>query len=195
MKKLLMALGALALCSTFASADIPDPSQCIVVPADNLGPAPGGMIVAPLNPSVLAATVNTITVKNSLGDVIVGANVVVLLGAANPACTAAVLTGTTNGSGVTTITLGAGGCSHQVPGSGVIKANGVTIRSYSNVKGPDFDGAGGNKAVNLSDLVDFADQFNGVSPPQCHDYDNDGDTDVGDLTIFGAAFSGANNCP
>lgn len=195
MKKLLMALGALALCSTFASADIPDPAQCTVLPADNLGPAPGGMVVAPLNPSVLAATVNTITVKNSAGAAISGANVVVLLGAANPACTAAVLTGTTNASGITTITLGAGGCSHQVPGSGVIKANGVTIRSYSNVKGPDFDGAGGNKAVNLSDLVEFANQFNGISLPQCHNYDNDADVDVGDLVIFGAGFSGANSCP
>lgn len=191
MKKLTLSMMTLALAATVASADIPDPSQCTVLPADNLN----GLVVAPLNPSVLAATVNTITVKNSLGNVIVGANVVVLLGAANPACTAAVLTGTTNGSGITTITLGAGGCSHQVPGSGVVKANGVTIRSYSNVKGPDFDGAGGNKAVDLSDLVEFANQFNGIALPACHDYDNNSAVNVGDLVIFGAGFSGANNCP
>lgn len=194
MKKLLMALGALALCSTLAMADVPDPAQCLVVPGDNLGPN-GGLICAPLLPSVIPATVNTITVKNGAGNPIANANVVVLLGAANPACNAAVLSGTTNASGVVTITIGAGGCSHLVPGSGVIKANGVTIRSYGNVKGPDFDGAAGNKTVNLSDLVEFANQFNGIDPATCHDYDNDVDCDIADLVIFGAGFSGANNCP
>jgi hypothetical protein len=194
MKKIVMALGAIALCASVASADVPDPTKCTVVPGDNLGPL-GGLIAAPVNPAVLGSTVNTITVRNADNNPIAGASVVVQLSGSNPACTPSTLSGTTNGSGVATITIGAGGCSDGVPASGVVKANGVTIRSYPNVKSPDFDGAGGTKSINLADLTAFSAQFNGVDPPGCHDYDNDDDCDVGDLPNFGFTFSNANNCP
>jgi len=191
MKKLLSAAFALALCSTIAMADVPDPGQCSVSPSDALG----GVVCCPNIPSALTESINTITVRNSGGTPISGASTVVLLTASNPACPAAVLTGTTNGSGVVTITVAASGCANGIPSACVIKANGVTIRSFTNCKSPDFDGAGGNGLVNLSDLIAFANEFNGITIPGCHDYTNDHATNLSDLIPFGSAFSTAKHCP
>jgi len=168
-----------------------DPAQCSVVPSDALN----GVICSPALPSPLNESVNTITVRNSSGSPIFDASVVVLLTAANPACPNAVLTGITNNDGVVVITISAKGCSDLIPSACVIKANGVTIRSYVNCKSPDFDGAAGDGVVNLSDLLAFAREFNGVTPPGCHDYTNDGQTNLSDLIPFGAAFSTAKHCP
>ena len=77
----------------------------------------------------------------------------------------------------------------------VIRAGGVVIRSYVNVKSPDFDGARGDGAVGLPDLLAFAREFNGISPAACHDYTNDDVCGLADLSIFGTAFSGAHHCP
>jgi len=191
MKKVLSAAFALALCSTIAMADVPDPAQCSVSPSDALG----GVICCPNIPSALTESINTITVKNQPGNPIANASVIVLLTASNPSCPAAVLTGTTNASGVVTITIAASGCAQNTPSACVVKANGVTIRSFVNCKSPDFDGAGGNGTVNLSDLIAFANEFNGITIPGCHDYTNDGATNLSDLIPFGAAFSTAKHCP
>jgi len=64
-----------------------------------------------------------------------------------------------------------------------------------NAKSPDYDGAGGNGSVGIADLVSFANEFNGITPPGCHDYTNDGATGIGDLVPFGSAFSAARHCP
>jgi hypothetical protein len=190
MKKLLLAVLALAISGTMAMADVPDPSKCQVSPCDALN----GMIACPRIPSPLDESIATATVKNSSDAPINAASVVVLLTATNPACPNAVLTGITNSSGVVTITVAASGCTDGVPSAGVWKANGVTIRQYVNVKSPDYDGASGNGQVNLSDLVNFSGQFNGLLPAICHDYNNDGDCGLEDLVVFGKAFSGAKKC-
>lgn len=190
MKKVLAALFALALLGSMAMADVPDQSKCSVTPADALN----GMIVCPRIPSALSASVLTITVKNASNNPINNAAVVVILTAANPTCSNAVLTANTNASGVATITVAASGCANGVPASGIVKANGVTIRNYNNVKSPDFDGAAGDGFVNLSDLVKFANEFNNIDPAACHDYTNDGFCNLSDLIPFSEAFAGAKKC-
>jgi hypothetical protein len=190
MKKVLWALVGVALCGSAALAEVPDPANCTVQPADALN----GLVLAPLDPTPLPATVNTITVRNSANAPIASANVTVEVSANNSLCASTVLAGTTNGSGVTVITLGGGGCAHNVTLSGLVKANGVTIRAYENVKSPDYDGASGDLQVNLADLVKFSNEFLGSDPAECHDYDNATGTDLGDLIIFSPAFVNPNSC-
>ena len=176
--------------SIFATSDVPDPSHCVVTPAD----AMNGMVAAPRLPQPVQASKLDIAVLNQSDLPMVGASVVVLLGASNPLCPTAVLAGTTDATGHVTITVDAMGCLDTSPLAGMIKANGVTIRAYVNVKSPDFDGASGNGRVNLADLLVFAAEFNG-GPAGCHDYNNDNTTNLTDLVIFGQAFSHANHCP
>lgn len=190
MKKVLFSLLGLALASTVASADVPDPANCTVIPADNLN----GLVLGPNLPSAIPASINVVTVKNNANAPISGASVVFTLGASNVLCGSTVLTGTTNGSGQTTISLGGGGCAHNVALSGIVKANGVTIRSYSNCKSPDYDGASGNRTVQLADLIKFSNEFLDVDPNQCHDYDNDGNTGLSDLIVFSPTFTNPNSC-
>lgn len=181
---------ALFMVAPYALADTGIP-LITVFPADEMN----GMVCSPSTSSILPAVVNTITIRSESGEPMPDLQVRVLLTARNPACPDADLTGVTDANGICTITIAAGGCSHLIPASAVIKAAGVTIRAYPNIKGPDFDGAVGNRDVDLSDLVAFADQFNGVEAAACHDYDNDEDTDIADLVLFGAAFSGGLACP
>lgn len=190
MKKVLFSLMGLALCGSVANAAIPDPANCSVQPADALN----GIVVAPLDPTPLASTVNTINVRNSANDPIVGAAVTVEFSASINLCAATVLSGTTNASGDVVLTFGGGGCASNVPGSGVVKANGQTIRSYANVKSPDYDGSGGDLIINLSDLVPFSSEFLGSLPAGCHDYDNNSVTNLADLVLFSAAFTAPNSC-
>jgi hypothetical protein len=190
MKKVLFSLLGLALASTVATADVPDPSFCSVSPADALN----GLVLAPNLPGYITASVNVVTVHNNVDAPIANAAVVVTLGASNVLCGSTVLTGTTNGSGQTTISLGGGGCAHAVPLSAIIKANGVTIRSYSNVKSPDYDGAGGDLTVSLADFVKFSREFLDTDPNQCHDYDNNGNCGIEDLITFGPTFTTPNSC-
>jgi hypothetical protein len=190
MKKIAIALGAVALCASVSMANIPDPANCTVQPSDALD----GIVVAPLDPAPLPATVNTINVRNNVNAPIAGASVTVEFSGAINVCTATVLAGTTNASGDVVLTLGAGGCANNIALSGVVKANGVTIRAYPNVKSPDYDGAGGDKIVNLSDLVIFSSEFLGSIPAECHDYDNNGATNLADRVIFSPAFVNPNTC-
>jgi len=190
MKKVLGALAALALCSSLAAAEVPEQGNCTVAPSDNLG----GLVFSPLVPAPAPASVNTITVRNSANAPINNASVVVEVGANTVLCGATVLTGVTNASGQVVLTLGGGGCAHNVPLSGIIRANGVTIRTFANVKSPDYDGAGGNRSVGLPDLTQFSAEFGGSVPSACHDYDNNGNTGLPDLIIFGAPFQSASSC-
>ncbi|MEZ4648792.1 MAG: hypothetical protein R3E97_08400 [Candidatus Eisenbacteria bacterium] len=124
MKKLAIALGAVALCASVSMANIPDPGFCTVTPADALG----GLVVAPLDPAPLAATINTINVRNDQNAPIPNAAVTIEFSNAISLCSATVTSGTTDANGGVTLTLG-GGCAHVVALSGQVKANGVTIRN------------------------------------------------------------------
>jgi len=191
MKKLLSALFVLALCSSVAFATVPDPSKCTVVPADNLL----GVVLCPDSPAPIAATVYTITVKNSAANPIANASVAIEFPVPTNIknCTTANNTGTTNASGVAVITLRGGGC-QKTSGSvyaALVKANGVVIRSYYNAKSPDFDGVGPNGIVNLQDLL----VFRQPEPPEtCHDFDNNGVKNLSDTLIFAPAYSPQHTC-
>ncbi|MBK8229229.1 MAG: hypothetical protein IT349_01795 [Candidatus Eisenbacteria bacterium] len=177
-------------CTGLAWADLPDPTCVSVVPADALN----GLVVGPNQPAPLAASRLFIEIKNNLCEAIADAQVSVQLTSANPLCPSGVLSGVTDSQGKLELDVAAGGCAHLTPQVGVIKANGVTIRSYVNVKSPDWDGATSDGLVNLADLLAFARQFNGQEAAECHDYTNDGVCDLSDLTIFGGAFSSALHC-
>lgn len=191
MKKLLSALFVLALCSSVAFATVPDPSKCSVSPADNLN----GVVLCPDSPGAIAATIYTITVKNSSGAAIPNASVAVEFPAPTNirVCTTAVHTGTTNGSGISVITLKGGGCQRTTVGgtvyAAVVKANGVAIRSYYNSKSPDYDCVGPNGIVNLQDLLCYRNPVVG-----CHDYDNNGSMNLSDTLIFAPAYSPLHSC-
>jgi opacity protein-like surface antigen len=191
MKKFAMAILGVALCSSAAFATVPSPVFCTVIPADDLG----GLFLAPSSPAPAPASINVVTVRNSSNNVIENATVVVTLTAANVVCGSTVLTGTTDAAGQVSLTLGGGGCAHSVPLSGVVKANGITIRAYENVKSPDYDGAAGNLNVELPDLITFAAEFLGApGTGTCHDYNNDDTTGLPELVLFGPTFTAPNTC-
>ncbi len=183
MKKLLSALFVLALCSSVAMATVPDPTKCSVVPADGLN----GMIICPDSPTPITATIYTVTVRNTDNNPIPNIPVVIAFGTGIHECTTDVPTGTTNGSGQCVITIRGGGC-NQNSGACVVTASGDVIRTYNNCKSPDWDGSAADGQVNLSDLADFR------TLDECHDYDNNGVINVGDLSIFAGAYSPKHSC-
>lgn len=190
MKKVLGALAALALCASMAAAEVPDPLNSSVDPCDDLE----GMLVSPRLPAPAPASVITVTVRNSSNAPINNSAVVVELGPSIELCGSTVLTGSTNTSGVVVLTLGGGGCAHQVALSGIVRASGIAIRTYDNVKSPDYDGVGANLAVTIADFTQFSGEFGGSLPSACHDYDNNGATGLSDLIIFGDPFQDAASC-
>jgi len=191
MKKLLSALVLLALCSGFAMADVPDQTKCNVDPADALH----GVIICEAAPAPLAETINLVTVRNGSNQVIANASVVFQFGAAVLICPTAVHTGTTNASGQCTITLSGGGCLMGA-GACVVKANGVTIRDFTNVKSPDWDSVQADGSVAAGDYAQFAPRFNQGIVDACFDYDNSGGAvGSGDYSIFARAFNRASHCP
>ncbi len=169
-------------------ADVPVPSASEVTPSD----AMNGLFMAPILPTPISASVITVTVRNSCDDVVPSAGVEVVLTPSNSACPTAVLFGTTNSEGAVTLSLGGGGCVYDVPLAGLIKANGVVIRSYDHVRSSDGDA---NGVVDLADLVEFSAEFLGTSSTKCHDYDDDGMASLKDLILFAPGFVDGNHCP
>lgn len=191
MKKLLSALVLLALSSGLALADVPDPNNCSVIPSDGIN----GIIICPAAPTPLTETINTVTVRNLQNQTIANATVIFLFGTTINVCPSAVHTATTNASGVCTITVSGGGCATSA-GAGTVKANGVTIREYVNVKSPDWDTFSGDRTVGAGDYAQFAPRFNqGSTTDPCFDYDNNGSVGASDYSIFARAFNRASHCP
>ncbi|MEZ4648984.1 MAG: hypothetical protein R3E97_09420 [Candidatus Eisenbacteria bacterium] len=171
---------------------VPDPPNNRVSPCDELN----GMVLAPNSPNPAPASEIQVLVVNNANDPIPNASVVVELWVGPiQLCPNGVFTATTDAQGIAYLTLAGGGCRAGVALAGVIKANGVAIRNYENVKSPDFDGAGSDLVVNLADLVQFSAEFLGDAPAVCHDYDNNGATNLGDLIIFAPTFTDGATCP
>jgi hypothetical protein len=190
MKNILIALAALVVYATSSAAQV-DEGLCTIEPSDDLF----GMVFTPTNQAPAPASVNTITIRNAENDPVANYPVwVELRQASTVLCGSTVLSGVTNASGQLVLTLGGGGCAHNTALSALVKAGGQTIRTYANVKSPDYDGAGGNLAVTLPDLTQFSGEFGGSIPSACHDYNNDGSTGLPDLIIFGAPFQSAASC-
>lgn len=203
MKKLLFALVALALGAGLATATVPDPTNCQVVPCDALGPVgQGGVVVCPdyiqLPPGpglfpINAANV-TVTVKNAAGNIISGATIQVTFGSAiiNACPPGLPWNGATNGSGVWQKNFNAGGCL-SAANACVISANGTIIRTYTNVKSPDWDGGAGNRVLQGNDFSSFLAAYTSGGPG-CHDYDNNLATNLGDFIIFAGGFNPSHQC-
>ncbi len=175
---------------TVTTSDIPVAAYCVVEPADALN----GLVLAPDLPTPVPASVIDIYVRNASNNPMAQAGVEVRLEDGIVLCSSTVLTGTTDANGYLRLTLAGSGCLDDQSLSGVIKANGVTIRNYRNVKSPDYDGGGGDRVVDLADLISFSGEFL-EGQGGCHDYDDDGTTDLGDLIIFSPTFVNGNNCP
>lgn len=189
-----LSLLALLSLGAGAAAAQPSPAMSTVAPADALN----GVVVAGVNPAPLPATILTITVNDAAGMPIPFIPVRIFLNAPTtlwcPQVGGGPIIGMTDGAGVMVTKMPAGGCAPNFAGACTIWAAGVQIRSYHNVKSPDWDGAAADGIVNLPDLLAFAAEFNGLAPPKCHDYNNDGLCNLNDLVIFGAAFSRALKC-
>lgn len=190
MKKLLSALFLLALCSSLATATVPDPTKCVVTPDLN-----GGCLIAP---GSLSGTTLSITVRNASNNPIPNATVQAVLNAAIGKCTTAVHTATTDANGFCTINLRGGGCINAaIPGACVVVANGIEIKNYNKVKSPDnasHTTSVPSGTVTVADLPFFADEFKGVAAAACHDYTNDGTVSTSDLPFFGDAFKAGLAC-
>lgn len=191
MTKLLSVLFLVSLCSSLALANIPDEHYCTVTPL--LGdPAVPGNQVAFLAPGTINGTTLTITVRNASNNTIADAYVFVVFNNLAKSCVTALHSGTTNAAGRCIITLTGGGCLTAVTDACVIVANGVQIKSLSNVRSPDngsHTASVPDGRVTLVDLGFFGDEFKGVAPAGCHDYDNNGICNVTDLGYFGTAFN------
>jgi len=96
-----------------------------------------------------------------------------------------------------------GGCSGSNNGNWMsyimAESAAVNVRIWEEdyTKSPDFSGVepgGGDGTVDLSDLTDFAGECLAVDPPGCHDYDNNGLTNLVDLLIFSPAYASGTSC-
>jgi hypothetical protein len=101
--------------------------------------------------------------------------------------------GTTDGLGVWQKVFNGGGC-FSGANACVITANGVIIRTYTNVKSPDWNGGNGDLQVIANDFANFLASYTPGSPG-CHDYDNTGATNLADFIIFASGFNPAHQCP
>jgi hypothetical protein len=195
MKKLLSALFLLALCSSLAGANVPDPTKCTVGPL--LGdPLTTGQ-VAFLSPGAIAGTTITITVRNASNVVIPNLYVEVIFNAAVKVCSNAVHTGTTNSLGVCVLTLKGGGCLSNIGTACVIKAGGLPIKTLLYVRSPDNEGhtaSNPSGAVNTQDLGSFAQEYVAAVAQQCHDYDLANLCNTQDLGIFGGGYASGTTC-
>ena len=182
-------MGTLILPAGTLAFTIPPMPIVSVDPCDDLD----GMVLAPYDSEPIPATRVEVVLHDESDHPIADATITVEFDSDHPLCANGVLEAVTDSEGRAYLTLAGGGCTDGASLAGVIKANGVTIRAYTNVKSPDFDGAGGDLEVDLRDLITFSNAFLGRSPG-CHDYDNNGVTDLADLVIFSPAFVGSNHC-
>ncbi|MCK4304429.1 MAG: hypothetical protein KAY24_09350 [Candidatus Eisenbacteria sp.] len=182
MRSVVLAVIGLVLTVGIVNATVPDPDNCAVDPCDTIG----GLIIYP-DPVIPGFASFTANVRNADNDPIPDAFVEIIFGMPGDLyleCPDLVLTGTTDVNGNVTFDVSAGGCSVGA-NAAKIRANGVDIRTYENVKSPDYAGvADGN--VDLDDFIPFGSAM-GVTGG-CTDYFNDGMTGLEEFIVFGEAW-------
>lgn len=205
MKRLFLILGVLALVASAATADVPDASQ-----SSTTLDLPGRLYLCPNqdmpdDASECDQADFTVIVRNAAGNTIANAVVEILVGCQVDErvrlCTSNVLVKNTNAVGEVSFNIGGGGCCKGEPGAAVIRANGVTLRSFDKVMSADyseFDNVGNPNRSDLDvdpvDLAAFVQAYQGgAGPASCHDYDNSGGTDPVDLAAFVEAYDGGAN--
>ena len=166
-----------------------DPGACEVIPHDALHSflvMPDDPVTSHLETLVRVRTTSGVPIANSFVRIEFVPEVFL--------CASAVLTGVTDQNGEVHLVAAGGNCVIDRPGAVLVYADDVLLRSFDNVRSPDFDRVSGDGKVDLSDLVSFSAQLFGVDPPLCHDYDLNGDVDLGDFVIFGSVFVPAAHC-
>jgi hypothetical protein len=161
--------------------EVPDPPNVRVAPWDSFL----GAVLAPANPSPIAASIYTVTVRNGNNQPIANAVVETLFPSGNPICPGAVINGVTDANGQAVVTVSAGGCLDGDPGC-VIRANGLLVRYYTHVRSPDMNG---DLVVDLRDLLAYR------TGGTCSDFDNNGYVNLADLLIFSSGFVPRHTCP
>ncbi len=182
MKTSVLLLAGLFLLIGVANATIPEPWNCSVAPCDEFF----GIIIYP-DPVASGAGEFICSIRNNNNDPIPNAfvEVVFQVPGNHIICPGAVLTGTTDANGFVTFNISAGGCTTGIDAVRII-ANGMTIRTYQDLKSPDYDGLPSG-TVDLGDYIVFGGDFS-AGAPGCHDYFNDGVCELGDFIVFGEAW-------
>lgn len=195
MKSLIFALCAMAVVVSAASADVPDPSNCLT----NIDTVQRVLMV-PGNPDEAAASF-TVTVRNAANVAINNAVVQVEIGgiadSKTALCGGAVVSANTNVSGVASFNIHGGGC-YKGANAVVIRANGVEIRNFGAVMSPDYTGTDNagianrwSRSITAADFSAFGQCWQGgVGPASCHDYNNDGGMNASDFSVFGQCWDG-----
>jgi hypothetical protein len=183
-----LAVIGLVLTVGMANATVPDPDLCFVDPCDTY--AEPGIFMYP-DPVPLGLAKFTVNVRNADDDPIPDAFVEILIGVPgnHVLCPDVVLTGTTDANGDVDFNISAGGCTIGA-GAVTIRANGVDIRDYLNLKSTDFSPADGE--TGLDDFIEFGNRY-AASAPGCTDFFNDGATELTDFVALGEAWGRA--CP
>lgn len=185
MRNVVLAVIGLALSCGIASATVPDPANCSVVPCDTYD----GLITCPYEGTPPPPIVFTVNVRNGDNDPIPNAFVEIFFGVPGNHCFCAsvVLTGTTDANGNVEFAIAAGGCTTEAAYAVTIMANNVPIREYPNSKSPDYDGSS-DCQVALTDLTVFGGVYGGPGP-HCMDFDSANGVDLVDFTIFGLCWA------
>jgi len=189
MKALPLAFALVFVIATAAAADVLPNVYCSVT-----GDLNGTVLIAP---GPLAGTTLTVSVRNAQNVPIPNAIVQIWFDQQIRLCAGGPPYAVTDAQGICQLQLRGGGCvTSTLPVCGVT-ANGVEIRVYMRVRSPDngaHDHSAPDGTVGTVDLPFFAEEFKGVVPAGCHDYDGSGGCDTGDLPFFGDAFKTAMHC-
>ncbi|UCF06280.1 MAG: choice-of-anchor D domain-containing protein [bacterium] len=101
------------------------------------------------------------------------------------------LSAVTDSNGVAYIDARVGGCDAC---NVVVRADGITIRTYSRIVSADWDGSWADGVVDSLDL-DFLMLYYNVSYEVCADYNGDGLVDISDFSFLGDFWGNANSVP
>lgn len=175
-----------------AAADIPDEENSSCEPWDTNGCA----FITPGLPSEgkSASDCITVLVRNADGDPLEGIDVEVDFSDCTELCWCdppMESTGPTNAAGITVICFSGGGCEQCTV---IVRADGVTICVYQDVRSTDWDGSACDGIVGGADFAFFATAFKVTQDP-CADYNCDGAVTGADFAIFAVSFQFGDACP
>lgn len=94
------------------------------------------------------------------------------------------LAGITDSDGIVILNPQVGGCEDC---NVIIRANGITIRTYFGIKSTDWNGDEADGIVGVSDFAFFATAFK-VTQDECADYNGDGAVNGTDFALFATSF-------
>ncbi len=164
-----------------ARASVVDPAYCSVEPCD----VTGVVVICPSDGTPPGSSNFTVNVRNDRGDPVPYAKVEVIfiLPESFALCGDPSVTKYADHNGNATFNLSAGGCGSGTPGI-EIWANSTLIRTYQNVRSPDYDGASGDGMVSLADFMEFTAEWGHCHSNCCHDYNGDNSVTLADYIMF-----------